>query len=83
MCHSDIIAPARRENALASGDFSWANSVLLEARDILIKTPGGWTWNTAMFRPDGSLNDGLMAIRKPCNENCAHATARQAGLMSR
>jgi thiosulfate reductase cytochrome b subunit len=71
MCHSDITEPERRERALASGDFAWANSARLAARGILVKTDGRWQWNPFMFQPDGTLNDGLLEIRKPRDENCA------------
>jgi hypothetical protein len=71
MCHSDITEPGLREQALADGDFAWANSARLAARGIVARTDGAWQWNPAMFQADGTLNDGLMAIRKPRNENCA------------
>jgi thiosulfate reductase cytochrome b subunit len=71
MCHSDITDVAPREQALKGGDFAWANSARLSARGILLQQDGGWAWNPFMFQADGSLNDGLLAIRKPRNENCA------------
>jgi thiosulfate reductase cytochrome b subunit len=71
MCHGDISEPDRREQALAAGDFAWANSVRLSARGILVKNDGRWEWNPFMFQPDGTLNQGLLAIRKPRDENCA------------
>ena len=71
MCHSDITEPERREQALASGDFAWANSARLSVRGIVVKSDGRWQWNPFMFQPDGTLNDGLLEIRKPRDENCA------------
>jgi thiosulfate reductase cytochrome b subunit len=71
MCHSDITDVAPREQALKAGDFAWANSARLSARGILLQQGGGWEWNPFMFQADGSLNEGLLAIRKPRNENCA------------
>jgi Ni/Fe-hydrogenase b-type cytochrome subunit len=71
MCHSDITESAPRERALAAGDFAWANSARLSARGIVVQSDGAWQWNPFMFQADGSLNDGLLAIRKPRNENCA------------
>jgi thiosulfate reductase cytochrome b subunit len=71
MCHSDITDPERREKALASGDFAWANSARLAARGIVVKSDGRWQWNPFMFQPDGTLNGGLLEIRKPRDENCA------------
>jgi thiosulfate reductase cytochrome b subunit len=71
MCHSDITESAPRERALAAGDFAWLNSARLSARGIVVQSDGAWQWNPFMFQADGSLNDGLLAIRKPRNENCA------------
>jgi Ni/Fe-hydrogenase b-type cytochrome subunit len=71
MCHSDITESAPRERALAAGDFAWANSARLSARGIVVQSDGAWQWNPFMFQADGSLNSGLLAIRKPRNENCA------------
>jgi len=71
MCHSDIDEPQRREKALADGDFAWANSARLAARGILVKVDGRWQWNPFMFQPDGTLNQGLLDIRKPRDANCA------------
>ena len=71
MCHSDIAEPQPRERALAAGDFAWANSARLSTRGILVQEQGRWLWNPFMFQADGSLNDGLLEIRKPRNENCA------------
>jgi len=71
MCHSDISDPGPREKALSGGDFAWANSVRLSLRGILAPGENGWEWNPFMFQPDGSLNEGLLQIRKPRDENCA------------
>ncbi|RPH94537.1 MAG: hypothetical protein EHM68_14010 [Lysobacterales bacterium] len=71
MCHSDITDAGLREKALAAGDFAWANSARLAARGIIVQEDGAWQWNPFMFQADGTLNEGLLAIRKPRNENCA------------
>jgi len=71
MCHSDIAEPRWREEAMAEGDFAWANSARLASRGILVRSDEGWAWNPFMFQPDGTLNDGLLEIRKPRDENCA------------
>jgi thiosulfate reductase cytochrome b subunit len=71
ICHGDITDPGPREAALAAGDFAWANSVRLADRGILVKVDGRWEWNPFMFHPDGTLNEGLLAIRKPRDANCA------------
>jgi len=71
MCHSDFTDPAPRATALADGDFAWANSARLSTGGIVLRVNGRWEWNPFMFQPDGTLNTGLLAIRKPRNENCA------------
>jgi thiosulfate reductase cytochrome b subunit len=71
MCHSDVTDPAPRQQALVQGDFAWANSARLSTRRILLQQDGRWEWNPFMFQADGSLNEGLLAIRKPRDENCA------------
>ena len=78
MCHSDITEPQWRERALAAGDFAWANAARLSARGILVQEEGRWSWNPFMFQADGSLLDGLLAIRKPRNENCAQCHGQVA-----
>ena len=71
LCHSDLTNQAERELALQQGDFDWANSAPLSQREILHRTHEGWQWNPDMFQPDGSLNPGVLDIRKPRDENCA------------
>jgi thiosulfate reductase cytochrome b subunit len=56
---------------IVAGDLAWANSARLAARGIVVQVDGRWEWNPFMFQPDGTLNDGLLAIRKPRDENCA------------
>jgi len=71
MCHGDITDPRPREVALAKGDFAWANSARFAERGILVNVDGRWAWNPFMFQPDGTLTEGLLAIRKPRDANCA------------
>ena len=71
LCHSDITKQPERGQALQQGDFEWANSAPLSQREILNRTDEGWQWNPDMFQPDGSLNQGVLDIRKPRDENCA------------
>jgi thiosulfate reductase cytochrome b subunit len=72
MCHSDLPDHGARAKALSEGDTQWANSAPLSERAVLLKVDGRWQWNPYMFQPDGSLNEGLLSIRKPRDENCAH-----------
>jgi hypothetical protein len=71
LCHGRPGRQSARAEALAGGDFRWANSTHLQASGALISAEGQWRWETARFRPDGSLLDGLLEIRKPADENCA------------
>jgi thiosulfate reductase cytochrome b subunit len=72
MCHSDITDASARNKALADGDFAWANSARLTERRVLIRDQDGhWRWNAFMFDGQGALNEGLLDIRKPTNDNCA------------
>jgi len=79
MCHSDITDPSARNRALTEGDFEWANSARLTERRALIRTDGQWRWNPSMFDADGTLQDGLLNIRKPRNENCAQCHGQISG----
>jgi len=71
LCHADLVDAGPRNKALAERDFAWANSARLAERGILLKADGAWQWNPFMFQADGSLNDGLLEIRKPRDGNCA------------
>ncbi len=70
LCHSDITDHQEREALLQSGDFEWANSTPLMQRNVVRYTDAGWQWNRSLFQADGSLQDGLLDIRKPRDENC-------------
>ncbi len=70
LCHTDIDHSAR-EAALRSGDFAWANSASLASLGILVQEQGQWLWDRSKFQAGGVLDDGLLDIRKPRDENCA------------
>jgi len=71
LCHTDVAGQALRESALSEGDFAWANSASLSTLGVLVKDADGWRWNTEKFQPNGALQEGLLDIRKPRDENCA------------
>ncbi len=71
LCHSDITDHSARNHALQQGNYEWANSASLMQKDILRQAGGSWQWNPEMFQADGSLNQGVLSIRKPRDENCA------------
>ena len=70
LCHTNINHKAR-ETALRSGDFAWANSAALSSLGILARQDGQWLWDESKFKANGALQDGLLEIRKPRDENCA------------
>ncbi len=71
LCHSNITNNQHRNNALKSGDFSWANSASLSALSIVNHVDGQWLWNADKFDTNGNLKEGILSIRKPEDENCS------------
>ncbi len=71
LCHGNITDSELRSEALAEGNFTWANSAPLLEIEALEHMDGQWLWNPASFNADGSLLDGLLDINKPSDENCA------------
>jgi len=71
LCHTAISDHSAREAALASGDFAWANSASLSSLGILLNEDGQWLWDTTKFQANGALQEGLLDIHKPRDENCA------------
>jgi len=71
LCHTAIGDFSAREAALANGDFAWANSAALSSLGLLVETDGQWQWDASKFQANGALQEGLLDIRKPRDENCA------------
>lgn len=71
LCHTPAGDQSARNAALAGGDFSWANSTALASLGVLTQTNGQWQWDATRFKANGALQDGLLEIRKPRDENCA------------
>jgi len=71
LCHTGVTDHSARAAALADGDFAWANSASLSSLEILQKVDGQWQWDAAKFQANGALQEGLLQIRKPSDENCA------------
>ncbi len=71
LCHTGVTDHSARAAALADGDFAWANSASLASMQILQKVDGQWQWDAAKFQANGALQEGLLQIRKPSDENCA------------
>jgi len=71
LCHTGIGDFSAREAALTNGDFSWANSASLSSLGILVEEDGQWQWDASKFQANGALQEGLLDIHKPRDENCA------------
>ena len=70
LCHTSIDQAARKA-ALGNGDFAWANSAALSSLEIVGQQDGQWVWDESKFQANGVLQDGLLNIRKPNDQNCA------------
>jgi Ni/Fe-hydrogenase b-type cytochrome subunit len=79
MCHSDIEDHSTRTEALASGEFAWANSLPLVQRDILTEGEAGWQWNPDVFTDGGKLKVGVMNIRSPGTDKCGQCHGQVSG----
>ena len=71
LCHTGITDHSAREAALVSGDFAWANSASLSSLGILARVDGQWQWDRSKFQANGALQEGLLDIHKPRDENCS------------
>ena len=78
LCHGRPGAQLARARTLAAGDFAWANSMHLVEPGALELIDGQWQWNAQKFQAGGALQDGLLNIHKPYDENCAQCHG-QAG----
>jgi Ni/Fe-hydrogenase b-type cytochrome subunit len=81
MCHGDMGGAGARRQAMADGEFEWANSAALTAAGIIERIDGEWRWNPWSFLPDGRLAEGLLTIRKPRDENCAQCHGQSSGTL--
>ena len=71
LCHLESPNLAARADAIRSGDFIGANTATLLDRNIVSRSPEGWTWNTAVFDENGELKEDFVKIQDPTNANCA------------
>jgi len=79
MCHSSIVDHSARSEAIAAGDFAWANSVPLQEHGILESGDGQWQWNPNAFLEDGSLRIGLIDIGNPDAHKCGECHGQTGG----
>ncbi len=70
LCHWPEPDNEARVSALQSGEFHWANSATLQGSGIISGTNNAWEWNTDAFDPQGNLQQPLIQVQDPTNENC-------------
>ena len=70
LCHTPSPDNQARTAALQAGEFRWANTATLLGSGIILRSQGGYTWNTAAFAEDGELLQEFVAIQDPANANC-------------
>ena len=70
LCHLSKPNEAARLEALDRGDFGWANTATLIGSGVVEWDGEAYSWMASAFTPDGTLNDGLLEIQDPANENC-------------
>ncbi len=70
LCHiPNPNGPARAE-ALAAGNFAWANTATLLGTGIVTQTNGQLKWNPSAFTTDGKLAQQYVTMQDPVNSNC-------------
>lgn len=70
LCHIANPNGQARTEALASGNFAWANTATLLGTGIVTQTNGQLAWNPAAFTPDGQLAPQYATMQDPTNSNC-------------
>jgi hypothetical protein len=72
LCHTPDPNNEARINALQEGQFQWANTATLLGMGIVEQEEDGWRWNEAAFTAEGQLDQSLIALQGPSDENCAN-----------
>ncbi|MFC2028688.1 cytochrome b/b6 domain-containing protein [Chloroflexota bacterium] len=72
LCHTPAPDGTARAEALAAGDFRWANTATLLGTSLVsLSSDGTYSWNQEAFDDAGLLLPGNVAIQSPQNNNCA------------
>jgi len=80
LCHMADPDTGARANALAAGNFGWANTATLGQTDIVIPNGETWTWNPDAFTAEGELSADHIFLQNPTPENCGtcHGTVHDS-----
>lgn len=70
LCHIPDPNSAARNEALAAGNFRWANTATLLGSEIILQTVNGYQWNPVAFDEEGKLAQEYVLIQDPSNDNC-------------
>lgn len=71
LCHTSRPDNQARTNELRRGRFQWANTATLAATRVVAPSADGWSYDRALFLPDGRLDAARLGLREPTSENCA------------
>jgi hypothetical protein len=72
LCHVPKASRGARKEAMAKGDFRWANNATLSESGIVRKDErGGYTYEPGAFAADGTVKPDVLALSDPNLENCA------------
>lgn len=70
LCHLPAPNNQARLEALAAGNFRWANTATLLGTGLVNKAGAGLTWNRDAFTAEGELAQAQTMIQDPTNSNC-------------
>lgn len=70
LCHIPQPNNEKRTEALASGQFRWANTATLVGSGIVQQSSDGWQWNREAFDESGHLKKEFLKIQDPADANC-------------
>ena len=72
LCHVPKASRGARREAMAAGNFRWANNATLADTGIVVKEENGaFTYNRAAFNTDGTVKAEALDLSDPTLENCA------------
>ncbi len=70
LCHMDTPDNSARLDALASGQFQWANTATLGKTDLVQQAGDHWTYNAKAFADDGSVKPETLQLGPPTSRHC-------------
>lgn len=85
LCHTPKASRGDRREAMAAGDFRWANNGTLARSGIVTKdAKGKFSYNRQAFNADGTVKSDVLDLSDPPLETCAQChgfSARKADLI--